>query len=370
MGLTFAKSVRFGPVRFNFSGSGIGISAGIPGLRLGVGPRGALVSGGKGGFRYRKSLGSASSGRRASSSLPASYPAGEAQVTPDPLVVSSVDHDTKHVLELSDASGDELLHSMNEQRGKSDLWPVVAGGLALVYFVVYQKGGTWPALVHLLLVPAFIALAVFTYWRDGMRKLTVLFFDPDEHAQQRFEPLKAAVQRAGQIARLQSIATTARYGDTRYTSGASQGFKFGPAKLFLGQAPGVAANMDVPILQAGKTTLAFYPDRVLAFQGKSVGAIDYGNLQAVSKPARFVEQGSVPSDAKVVDHTWQYVNKNGTPDKRFKNNRQYPVCLYNQLDVSTPSGLDLRFMGSKEGGFDLIESAVKAARLNGLALAA
>ncbi|RYF26114.1 MAG: DUF4236 domain-containing protein, partial [Comamonadaceae bacterium] len=37
MGLTFAKSVKFGPVRFNFSGSGIGVSAGIPGLRIGAG---------------------------------------------------------------------------------------------------------------------------------------------------------------------------------------------------------------------------------------------------------------------------------------------------------------------------------------------
>jgi hypothetical protein len=57
VGITFAKSVRFGAVRFNFSGSGIGISAGIPGLRLGTGPRGAHISGGIGGFRYRKSLG-------------------------------------------------------------------------------------------------------------------------------------------------------------------------------------------------------------------------------------------------------------------------------------------------------------------------
>jgi hypothetical protein len=58
MGLTFAKSVRFGAVRFNFSGSGIGMSVGIPGLRIGTGPRGAYISGGAGGFRYRRSLSS------------------------------------------------------------------------------------------------------------------------------------------------------------------------------------------------------------------------------------------------------------------------------------------------------------------------
>jgi len=56
MGLSFSRSVKFGAVRFNFSGSGIGMSVGIPGLRIGTGPRGAYISGGMGGFRYRKSL--------------------------------------------------------------------------------------------------------------------------------------------------------------------------------------------------------------------------------------------------------------------------------------------------------------------------
>ncbi|MDI3380387.1 DUF4236 domain-containing protein [Xenophilus aerolatus] len=51
MGLSFARSVRVGAVRFNFSGSGIGISVGIPGLRIGAGPRGAYISGSVAGFR-------------------------------------------------------------------------------------------------------------------------------------------------------------------------------------------------------------------------------------------------------------------------------------------------------------------------------
>jgi hypothetical protein len=41
MGLYFRRSVRAGPFRFNFSTSGIGVSAGIPGWRVGTGPRGA-----------------------------------------------------------------------------------------------------------------------------------------------------------------------------------------------------------------------------------------------------------------------------------------------------------------------------------------
>ena len=57
MGLSFSRSVKLGAVRFNFSGSGIGMSVGIPGLRIGTGLRGVYISGGVAGFRYRQSLG-------------------------------------------------------------------------------------------------------------------------------------------------------------------------------------------------------------------------------------------------------------------------------------------------------------------------
>lgn len=46
MGISFSKSVKVGAVRFNFSGTGIGVSVGVPGLRIGTGPRGAYITGG------------------------------------------------------------------------------------------------------------------------------------------------------------------------------------------------------------------------------------------------------------------------------------------------------------------------------------
>lgn len=50
------KSVRVGPLRFNLSKSGIGVSSGIPGLRIGTGPRGTYVHMGRGGLYYRQTL--------------------------------------------------------------------------------------------------------------------------------------------------------------------------------------------------------------------------------------------------------------------------------------------------------------------------
>ena len=58
MGFYLRKSFRAGPIRFNLSKSGIGVSAGVTGARLGVSSSGrAYVHGGRGGLYYRKSFG-------------------------------------------------------------------------------------------------------------------------------------------------------------------------------------------------------------------------------------------------------------------------------------------------------------------------
>jgi hypothetical protein len=58
-----------------------------------------------------------------------------------------------------------------------------------------------------------------------------------------------------------------------------------------------------------------------------------------TSPQRFIESKRKPRDSQQVDTTWQYVNVKGGPDRRFKNNRQFPVMLYGKVDLSAPSGL-------------------------------
>src|SRR5437764_5077232 len=56
----FRRSLRIaGPLRLNFSKSGLGLSLGVPGLHIGKGPRGSYVRAGLPGtgIYYRKSLG-------------------------------------------------------------------------------------------------------------------------------------------------------------------------------------------------------------------------------------------------------------------------------------------------------------------------
>jgi hypothetical protein len=97
----------------------------------------------------------------------------------------------------------------------------------------------------------------------------------------------------------------------------------------------------------GRQTLHFFPDRLLIFDTNGVGAVGYKDLRIDTESTRFIEEEGVPSDAKVVDKTWKYVNKRGGPDKRFKDNRELPVCLYDQIDFTSSTGLKERIQVSR-----------------------
>ena len=104
------------------------------------------------------------------------------------------------------------------------------------------------------------------------------------------------------------------------------------------------------------------PDRVLVYQGSEVGAVRYEDLTVLDSVTRFVENEHVPADASVVDHTWQYVNNKGTPDRRFRDNKQIPVALYGELVLQSPAGLNLQFQVSSVSATKRTAAALRAMR--------
>jgi hypothetical protein len=74
--------------------------------------------------------------------------------------------------------------------------------------------------------------------------------------------------------------------------------------------------------------------------------IDLRDLRLEHNAVRFIEEEAVPNDATVVDQTWAKVNKNGTPDLRFKENYRIPVCLYGRLMFTSPGGVEEEYQFS------------------------
>lgn len=73
---------------------------------------------------------------------------------------------------------------------------------------------------------------------------------------------------------------------------------------------------------------------------KKFGLVDIRELEFNFHGQRFLEEEKVPKDSQVVGQTWAKVNKNGTPDKRFKDNYQIPICLYGEFSLTSNTGLN------------------------------
>jgi len=96
----------------------------------------------------------------------------------------------------------------------------------------------------------------------------------------------------------------------------------------------------------------FLPDRLLMIDKKRVGLLSYDDVQIRMGKTRFVESDAVPKDAKVIGETWLKVNKDGSPDKRFKGNRKVPVCEYGEVYITYGDTLNIAVMCSNSSLID------------------
>lgn len=333
MGFYLRKSISVGPLRFNLSKSGIGVSAGVTGLRFGVGPRGNYVHMGRGGLYYRATLPSSSSRHspaRPPSPIEPEIPSG----THAPLEeIESAD-----ISQIVDSSSRELLDELNRKRAKARLWPIVAIASAVILGVGISLN--WPAWLLALLALAGAAGTYAAHTRDALEKTVVLFYDFDPDMEAAYAQLHTAASQLASCAAAWHVEASGKVHDRKYHAGASDLVRRKSTSIRKAEPPYVKTNIETIAVGVGRQTLHFFPDRVLVYDQNSVGAVGYQELRIDVGVMRFIESGSVPRDAEVVDRTWKYVNKSGGPDKRFKDNKELPICRYEEITLSSQTGLN------------------------------
>lgn len=353
MGLSFRRSVRVGPFRVNFSGSGIGLSTGVPGFRIGTGPRGAYVHMGAGGIYYRQSL---SGGNTPSAGTRKPFPVQDSPSAPvDPTLGRRVEIDSGSVLAMEDSSSAALLAEIRSRRSRNRLAPWAALLTVVGTGVVAQSA---PAGLAIGVATAGLAITLWLAARDAVARTVVLFYDMDAPAQQRFEALATAIMNLCRVGAVRHVAAETDVRDGKYHAGASQLVEGKPVAPKLGSPPGLKLNVDVPLLPVGRQTIAFLPDRLLVFDGVNVGAVGYPDLSVTLGSTQWIESGSPPTDGEIVGRTWRYVNKRGGPDRRFKDNRELAVVRYETLHFTSTSGVNELLHASRIGIGGPISTAV------------
>lgn len=102
-------------------------------------------------------------------------------------------------------------------------------------------------------------------------------------------------------------------------------------------------------VQNGRSTAYFYPGFVLVIDTarSEFALIDLRELDVRHCASSFTEDKSIPADGEVIGKVWAKSNKNGSRDRRFKDNRELPVMLYGELHLRAAGGLSEVFNFSR-----------------------
>jgi hypothetical protein len=348
MGFYVRKSVAVGPFRFNLSSSGVGMSVGVRGLRVGAGPRGNYVRMGRGGIYYQQTFHAPAAPREAPRLQPSpQVPAG----THAPLQEIA----SANAAQIADSSSEQLLAELREKRRAMSLMPFVIVGSILLLLLA----AALPGWAFLLLAMAMAVGIVAARRRDILRKTTVILYDLASEVEESFRTFAQWGDVLASCRRTWHVAAEGRVYDSKYHAGATSLLQRNTTTVRSAAPPNVRTNVPVLSIAAGRRTLYFLPDHLLVYDGSSIGAVSYRSVDLAVARQRFIEEGGVPADATVVDYTWRYVNKSGGPDRRFNNNTRIPICLYDELHFRTASGLNEVLQLSRTGVGEGFAAAVR-----------
>ena len=91
--------------------------------------------------------------------------------------------------------------------------------------------------------------------------------------------------------------------------------------------------------------LYLYPGLLLVARDvTNFAVIDLKSAKIEFDAVKFDEREAPPSDSKCVGSSWEYSNKDGTRDLRFRDNREFPLMLYGQFRFRSNTGLNEHFM--------------------------
>jgi hypothetical protein len=326
VGWYFRKAIRLGFFRINLSKSGVGWSVGGNGFRYGQSARGQrYIHAGRGGLYFRQTLGSATQpvrGNASGSNTPMPQPGGAPVVAPVPT----------HEL--------AALVTRAQRLWRWDLTIAALATLAGFIFLADHRRDFAVWLAPAICFVAIVWLAAYR-WEIHRRVVTLLFDGMDSAEQQRFAVVDSTVRALDTAERLWAVNESTRISGSmslKGNAGAASLVTRTRLEVSDREPAWVQTTLRTPNLRTKTWHLTFLPSGVLAVADKVAAFTPYAQLSVHGRSTQFIEE-SPPRDAQVIGHTWQFVNKNGGPDRRYAQNKRLAIC---ELARSNSSRLPYR----------------------------
>jgi hypothetical protein len=340
MGFRYRKSINLGGgFRVNISKSGVGYSWGVKGARITKTSKGTTrhtLSLPGTGISYVNETGKGKNNRnlRNGSNSHQNNPQNN-----DVMPAQSME--TVKVSEYQPVEYKELLDSIKKVQDINLVSTILLFTFLLSAVPIFILTGI-----------AGIVLKIYTH-----SKLAIpMEYDFDEDSRIAYEQLNSTWMSMNANKKFWQIITAAQIQNSKAHGGAKTSVTRIPAKAINKVPYFLKLNMKPFGLQLKKKQLFFLPDKLLVVDGRRVGALNYSDINLTLGTTNFIESEAVPADAKVVRHTWLKVNKDGSPDRRYKGNRQVPVCEYGEVIIQSKNALYVEIMCSNSQTIETMRS--------------
>jgi hypothetical protein len=166
-------------------------------------------------------------------------------------------------------------------------------------------------------------------------------FGLNQQALASYSLLSGAFSDLSNCARIWDITSTSAINRVKARTVATTAVRRTPVHFTLVRPTVVRVAHDVPQLGVvGGRDIQLFPSFVMMRDKTSDFAlIEYKDFHSELTRTRFVEDESVPSDSQVLGQTWKKSNKDGSRDKRFKENYSIPIVEYGEIELKSTTGL-------------------------------
>lgn len=326
MGFRYRKSINLGGgFRINLSKSGIGYSGGVKGYRITKTARGTV---------------------RHTASIPGS---GISYVDETGKKKNTNYQQFKPSIDANHYATEEIVNSIASTMVSDGLEDILDAARRTLKANSLANIGFWVSLIlsfvnplFIILIGIFVGLKIYAKIAGVIDLDYTIDDDQKEIIAKRMEPM-FNVTKSDKIWR---IIQSSKVIDKKYSGGAANTVKRISCQATIKPPFPFKANIPSASFKTGKEILVFLPDKLFILQGSKIGALNYSDIITSSYTTRFIESERVPRDANIVDRTWKYVNKSGGPDKRFRDNRELPICQYGEIELKSTSGLNSVIMFS------------------------
>ena len=319
MAFRFRKSLTLIPgVRVNLSRSGPSVSLGGKGFTYNIGGKGSRVS-----------VGVPGSGVSWSQYLPHTKRAGQHPSIINPPFVPQKNVDGLTPIEsappdeINARSTSEIAPILSAAQGRVRLSPFVC----VIALTVFAVGWTVrePKLTGATAVFVILAITIAVSL-DRYRRSVRVDYGFDSSADKIANAIQQVFSDLKTCSAVWSVSAQGSTTDWKRNAGATTLNTRQKANPDFGRPSCMRGAVAFASLELGKDKLFFLPDAALLVRKNSVAALPYKDITVASRVVRFIEAEGAPQDSEVVEQTWQFVNKQGGPDRRFRSNAQLPIC--------------------------------------------